>query len=133
MATIIKPPQTLSSIPKKPGVYLAGSIEMGKAVHWQRYFGNKMKSFNIVIWNPRRVSWDSSWKQAIDNLKFEEQVDRELDALEKADSTFFTLSPIRNPNKPDEIELVCQLWEISRILSGRVLAQRICRYSLQEI
>ena len=93
MATIIKPPQALSSIPKKPGIFLAGSIEMGKAEDWQSYVGNKMESYDIVVWNPRRVSWDSSWKQSIDNLKIKEQVDWELDALEMADSIFFHFEP----------------------------------------
>ena len=58
---------------------------MGKAEDWQTYIGNKMADYDIVICNPRRDSWDSSWEQSIDNPKFKEQVDWEMDALEKSD------------------------------------------------
>ncbi|MCH2022147.1 MAG: nucleoside 2-deoxyribosyltransferase domain-containing protein [Saprospiraceae bacterium] len=60
MATIIKPPESLGANLAKPGLFLEGTIEMGGAEEWQSYVGNKMKSFDIVILNPRKVSWDSS-------------------------------------------------------------------------
>ena len=99
MATIIKAPQNLASIPQKKSIFLAGSIEMGKAEDWQTYVGNEFMDFDILIWNPRRESWDSSWEQSIDNPPFKEQVDWELDALDRADFVFFhfeagTKSPI---------------------------------------
>jgi hypothetical protein len=37
------------------------------------------------IFNPRRNEWNSDWEQSITNAKFKEQVDWELNALEKAD------------------------------------------------
>jgi hypothetical protein len=99
LATIIKAPQNLASIPQKKSIFLAGSIEMGKAEDWQTYVGNEFMDFDILIWNPRRESWDSSWEQSIDNPPFKEQVDWELDALDRADFVFFhfeagTKSPI---------------------------------------
>jgi len=72
MATIIKPPQNLGNIPKQRSFFLAGSIEMGKAIDWQSQVGNKFNDFDIIIWNPRRLYWDSSWKQSIDNPFFKE-------------------------------------------------------------
>jgi len=66
-------------------VFLAGSIEMGKAENWQERITNELKKFNVVILNPRRDDWDSSWEQKIDNPKFREQVEWELDAMNKAD------------------------------------------------
>jgi len=99
MAIIIRPPLPLDAAPSKTSIFLAGSIEMGKANDWQAYVGNKMHNFDIVLWNPRRLSWDSSWEQSINNPVFKEQVDWELDALEKADMILFhfesdTKSPI---------------------------------------
>ena len=99
MATIVKPPQNLDSIPQKRSIFLAGSIEMGKAEDWQALIGNKLQDFDIVIWNPRRTLWDNSWEQSIDNPLFKEQVDWELDALDRAELIFFhfeahTKSPI---------------------------------------
>ncbi|WP_264789689.1 nucleoside 2-deoxyribosyltransferase domain-containing protein [Aureispira anguillae] len=99
MATIIKPPQSLAYQPNKRSVFLAGSIEMGKAKDWQAYVGNNLLNFDIIIWNPRRTSWDSSWEQSINNPVFKEQVDWELDALDRAELILFhfesdTQSPI---------------------------------------
>ena len=99
MAKSIKAPQNLVNIPAKKSIFLAGSIEMGKAEDWQTYVENQFVDFDILIWNPRRETWDSSWKQSIDNPAFKEQVDWELDALNRADFVFFhfeagTKSPI---------------------------------------
>ena len=64
-------------------VFLAGSIEMGKAENWQQKLASALD--NITILNPRRDDWDSSWEQSINNKQFREQVEWELEALEKAD------------------------------------------------
>ena len=64
-------------------VFLAGSIEMGKAENWQQKLCSELK--NITILNPRRDDWDTSWLQSIDNPQFKEQVEWELEAQEKAD------------------------------------------------
>jgi hypothetical protein len=93
MAKIIKPPQNLNEVPKQRSFFLAGSIEMGKAIDWQSQIGNKFDMFDIIIWNPRRLSWDSSWKQSINNPVFKEQVDWELDALDRAERIFFHFEP----------------------------------------
>ncbi len=93
MATIVKPPQQLELLPHQKSLFLAGSIEMGKAEDWQTYVGNKLDIFDIIIWNPRRTTWDSSWEQSINNPIFKEQVDWELDALDRADVIFFHFEP----------------------------------------
>lgn len=92
MGNIYKPPQ---EYPKS--VFLAGSIEMGKAVDWQSKATEKLKNF--IILNPRRDDWDSSWEQSINNPQFFEQVSWELDCLERADHILLyfaqeTMSPI---------------------------------------
>jgi len=82
MAKIIKPPHALQD---GPSVFLAGSIEMGVAEDWQTRVENGLSGNEIIIFNPRRDDWDSSWVQSIDNPQFREQVEWELSALEKAD------------------------------------------------
>ena len=83
MARIIKAP---NRIPRKGfSVFLAGSIEMGKAENWQKYIENGFTNTDIIILNPRRDDWDSSWSQDISNDKFREQVEWELRAMERAD------------------------------------------------
>jgi len=65
-------------------VFLAGSIDMGKAFDWQQALCDSLNGYDIVLLNPRRKSWDASWEQSIDNPLFAEQVNWELDALEHA-------------------------------------------------
>lgn len=80
-------------------VFLAGSIEMGKAELWQDLVADQLQAYDGVLLNPRRDDWDSSWKQTIDNPQFNEQVNWELDGLDRADIVFMhfdtdTMSPI---------------------------------------
>jgi len=96
---IYKAPQHINNRDKTlKSVFLAGSIEMDKAVDWQQQCEQVLtKTFNVF--NPRRQSWDSTWKQEITNPNFKEQVNWELDALEQANHIimFFdgkTKSPI---------------------------------------
>lgn len=79
MAEVIKPPF------RKLSIFLAGSIEMGIAEDWQSKIEEELKDYNITIFNPRRDEWDSSWEQTIHNPQFKEQVEWELDHLDKAD------------------------------------------------
>ena len=79
-------------------IFLAGSIEMDKAVNWQKQCEELLKD-NYILFNPRRDEWDSSWSQTIENENFNEQVTWELNALEKADIIIMyfagnTMSPI---------------------------------------
>lgn len=65
-------------------IFLAGSIEMGTAFNWQTKVSNSLADQNIMILNPRRDDWDSSWTQSIENDQFRTQVEWELAALERA-------------------------------------------------
>tara|TARA_Y100000034_G_scaffold135487_1_gene207592 strand:- start:816 stop:1313 length:498 start_codon:yes stop_codon:yes gene_type:complete len=69
-------------------VFLAGSIEMGVAEDWQTQVSNAILAKEgldrVLVLNPRRDDWDSSWEQTIDNPNFKEQVEWELDGLEEA-------------------------------------------------
>ncbi|SEL84206.1 Nucleoside 2-deoxyribosyltransferase like [Aquimarina amphilecti] len=70
---------------KNISVFLAGSIEIGVAERWQDKVIKDLSETNVTILNPRRASWDASWKQEISNPIFKEQVNWELEALEKAE------------------------------------------------
>ena len=88
METIeIKPPYTL---PKK--IFLAGSIEMGKAENWQEKIVNTFNK-SYLFFNPRRDDWDSSWEQKIENVQFNEQVTWELNALDSSDVIIMYFDP----------------------------------------
>ncbi len=83
MATVHLPPAAWSSPENAHVVFLAGSIEMGTAIDWQSELVAALPS-NVVALNPRREEWDSSWRQSIDEPKFREQVEWELDGLDRA-------------------------------------------------
>lgn len=74
-------------------VFLAGSIEMGKAEKWQDVIIKKCEDKPFIFLNPRRDDWDSSWEQKITNHKFNEQVNWELDSLEEADYIVMYFDP----------------------------------------
>lgn len=81
---ISKPPKYLKNTKGKT-IFLAGSIEMGKAIDWQSKIEKSLKDYDVTIFNPRRDDWDSSWEQSIENKEFNTQVTWELDHIDKAD------------------------------------------------
>ncbi|KAF2139043.1 uncharacterized protein K452DRAFT_300617 [Aplosporella prunicola CBS 121167] len=80
---IIKAPHPPAIVGK--AVFLAGSIEMGKAVDWQAALTNKLSHLPITVLNPRREDWGGDWVQDMANEKFREQVQWELDCQDTAD------------------------------------------------
>lgn len=88
-------PNRLPILPKDRVIFLAGSIEMGKAEEWQMQIANFIEAIDpsIIVANPRRTAWDANWEQSIDNPVFKQQVDWELDHLERADLAVFYLQP----------------------------------------
>jgi Nucleoside 2-deoxyribosyltransferase like len=77
----------------KPRVFLGGSIEMGKALDWQKEVTRALTDLDVLICNPRRKAWDASWPNTIDFAPFREQVEWELEALERADLILFYFDP----------------------------------------
>jgi hypothetical protein len=84
MTRILKPLTPISVEPHEKSIFLAGSIEMGRAEAWQEKIELALADLPIVILNPRRDEWDTSWEQSIQNGPFREQVEWELDGLEQA-------------------------------------------------
>jgi hypothetical protein len=97
---IIKPGRNIVYSDKSVKIFLAGSIEMGKAENWQAVIPELFKDRNdLTFFNPRRDDWDSSWEQKESNPQFSEQVNWEMNKLEECDLIFMyfsqdTLSPI---------------------------------------
>lgn len=108
MATIYKAPQDtnlpefFSFVAGPPRIFLAGSIDMGKAENWQERIERELADLDIIICNPRRDDWDSTWVQSIDNPQFKEQVTWELDNIEASDLVVFYF----DPNGPAPITLM---------------------------
>ena len=75
-----------------PSIFLAGSIDMGTAINWQKKVEEEFQYFPGIIFNPRRDDWDSSWKQEDVDPQFRAQVDWELDYLRYASKVFMFIS-----------------------------------------
>ncbi len=91
--TIFKPPHNIASRDNKKSIFLAGSIEMGKAEDWQTNLANYFNDNNWNVFNPRRDDWDSSWTQEFENPQFYQQVNLELNALEQSDVVVMYFAP----------------------------------------
>ena len=87
----IKPPTFIPN--NKDCVFLAGSIEMGAAELWQDKVVKMLSGTDWVVLNPRRDDWDSSWEQNINNPKFYEQVNWELQGIEEAEKVILYFDP----------------------------------------
>lgn len=70
---------------RKTSIFLAGTIDMGQSEDWQAKVIERLKDKDVNIYNPRRPDWDNTWRQSFKSPEFYQQVNWELDALEKAD------------------------------------------------
>lgn len=77
----------------KTKVFLAGSIEMGRAMEWQKKVVEELGDVDVVLLNPRRRDWDSSWEQTIHHPQFREQVEWELQGLDDSDIVVMYFDP----------------------------------------
>lgn len=93
MSVVIKAPNEFIHA-SSPTVFLAGSIEMGTAVDWQKNVAEQLRDVEpLTILSPRRDGWDSSWAQSIGCPPFREQVEWELDALDACDFILMYFAP----------------------------------------
>jgi hypothetical protein len=76
-------------------VFLAGSIDMGTADNWQPKVTEMLQDCEDIgyVFNPRRLDFCVEAEQSITNAYFKEQVEWELDHLDKADIVFLYLDP----------------------------------------
>jgi hypothetical protein len=84
MARFLKPPVPVEFAAGEFSVFLAGSIEMGRADGWQTRVETALADLPIAVLNPRREAWNDSWEQSIANPMFRTQVEWELDGIERA-------------------------------------------------
>jgi Nucleoside 2-deoxyribosyltransferase like len=91
---VLQPPASLSLLDSSaPSVFLAGSIEMDDAPRWQDQLIAAVADTDLVVLNPRRDTWRSEWEQRIGCAPFRDQVEWELEGLERADMVTFYFAP----------------------------------------
>jgi hypothetical protein len=75
-------------------VFLGGVIDQGAAPNWQKTIVEALAPYDdVLILNPRRDSWDSTWEQSVENGLFREQVNWELDGQEAASINVYVFAP----------------------------------------
>lgn len=76
-------------------IFLGGSIDMGAAEDWQTRLTNDLSDYdNVILLNPRRDDWDSSWVQdPTPGTQFYEQVKWEMDQQQEADLLVYYFAP----------------------------------------
>lgn len=92
-ALLLKPPAPLAIPPGMPSLFLAGSIDQGRAEAWQAEVELALADLPVAILNPRRPEWDAAWEQRADNPLFRGQVEWELAALDRATSILMYFAP----------------------------------------
>ncbi len=89
----VQAPHAYAAHGSKYKIFLAGSIEMGRAIEWQKRVVEELADFDVVLLNPRRRDWDSSWEHSIHHLQFRQQVEWELQALDDSDLIVMYFDP----------------------------------------
>jgi len=104
-------------------IFLGGLIDQGNSPDWQNVIVKALDPYKyVLVLNPRRESWDSSWEQSIANEPFRTQVEWELKGQEQADIKIYVFAPdeesAKNAKAPitllelgafkgDEVYVVC--------------------------
>lgn len=89
----IQAPNSITIDQEYLNVFLAGSIENGVAIEWQKKMIDALSDKPIRFLNPRRDDWDSSWEQTTDNPNFVEQVQWELNSMEMSHIIVMVFDP----------------------------------------
>lgn len=98
-------------------IFLAGSIEMGAAEQWQERVVGMLAGTPWTILNPRRDDWDNSWEQSMQDERFVEQVQWELQGIEQSEKVLVYFAPdTKAPITLMELGIVSQMKEPQEVL-----------------
>lgn len=90
-----KAPNQIDFSNKSKSIFLAGTIDNGNSENWQEYCVKFYKELreDIDIYNPKRDDWNSKLDNSYECPEFYQQVNWELDALNKADKILMYFLP----------------------------------------
>jgi hypothetical protein len=88
MATIIEAPHVFTT-KLDYTIFLAGSIENGKADDWQSKLSETLNRFDVQILNPRR----RNWKPDLDGKELKHQITWEQEGIKYSDLVVFYFDP----------------------------------------
>lgn len=73
-------------------IFLAGAIDQGSAVDWQKKVARALDDLDVLVLNPRRDDWDETWEQCQHCEPFRGQVMWEIQAQEDSDMNIFVFT-----------------------------------------
>lgn len=93
---IVKPPFPVSLEKNEVLLFLGGTIDMGNSENWQakveKILYEKLGDVPLVIANPRRDDWDSTWVQdPTPGTQFHGQVNWELQTQQESDVRLYNI------------------------------------------
>ncbi|TVY71523.1 hypothetical protein LSUE1_G005371 [Lachnellula suecica] len=88
---VVKAPTPFEPL-TSPSIFLSGSIDPPPL--WQDTLTTSLSHLPVTILNPLRLDWDSSWREELSSPQFVQQVNWELDALERADVVVVHFGPL---------------------------------------
>lgn len=74
-------------------VFLAGTTSKVDPGDWRETLSTSLSDLPVTIYSPYRPDWDSSWREDIDFAPYREQVEWELDKLDKSDTVVIYFHP----------------------------------------
>lgn len=90
---VVTSPEALPTRHDRPRLFLGGSIDMGNARDWQAEMIRALRDTNLVIFNPRRPDWNPAWQPVASDPNFRQQVEWELNALDRSDIIVMVFTP----------------------------------------
>ena len=145
-AVVIQAPALYQGADKRPSVFLAGPTS-GR--DWRKSLIKLLAELDIVILNPQRFDWDSTWTEDFSDPRWTEQVNWEMDMREAADVVAFmfddsSVAPItllelglsahsgkvvvcisEGYPKRGNVASVCQRYNIQQVSSEEALAEAV--------
>lgn len=98
MIKVFHAPEFINSLPDL-SIFIAGTIDNGASEDWQEecigYIKSMYEETDLVvhIYNPRRIKWDEKLRNSIEDPVFYQQVNWEINALERADRIIMNFLP----------------------------------------
>ncbi|GAB1315465.1 hypothetical protein MFIFM68171_05675 [Madurella fahalii] len=74
-------------------VFLAGTTSGTSGPSWRERLAAALSDLPVIVFNPFRADWDSSWREDVTFAPFQEQVEWELEMQERADVVVVYFGP----------------------------------------
>jgi hypothetical protein len=89
----VQSPSSIDVASSAMRLFLAGSIDLGMAEDWQAWIVNRLRDLDVVVFNPRRATWTPATPAESEPEKVLQQINWELDAIERSDLVAFYFAP----------------------------------------